>query len=348
MPNPTELQRRLANKLRKNVLQALLIMTAVAGVGFGVLNIRLNSWPLAMAEFGMSAYSLLLLYRLRGLESLQRVALLFLVPFFSVMMFALWVPGTSVTIFGWVLIIPIISHLLLGRHIGLAMSVLYMAIAAVLFWYRFQLSLEFTDPRSAANVAVIALCVLALSHVYELSRERSEQHLANTARTDFLTALDNRLGFSESFERERKRAQRSGHPLALVLMDLDHFKRINDRYGHDRGDTVLAHVAQQMAQRLRDTDALARLGGEEFGVLLANTDRRQALSVAQALCQAVASHPVEAGGQAIAVTLSAGVAMLGADGNDLASLYAAADKRLYQAKDAGRNRVQADSPPLSA
>ncbi|GAB3274197.1 GGDEF domain-containing protein [Parahaliea aestuarii] len=348
MPDPTELQRRLSNSLRKNVLQALLIMTAVSGVGFAILNIRLNSWPLALAELGMTIYSLFLLKRLRGVESLQRVAILFLIPFFSVMMFALWVPGTSVTIFGWVLVIPLISHLLLGRRTGLAMSLFYMTAASVLFWLRYQQAPELTDPRSLANVTVIAFCVLALSHIYELSRERSEAHLADTARTDFLTGLNNRLGFTEAFERERKRAQRGGSNLALLVMDLDHFKRVNDRYGHDCGDAVLVHVAQLMAERLRDTDDMARLGGEEFGVLLANTDKLQALKVAQALCDAVASQPVHTNGQAIAVTLSAGVATLGADGDDLASLYAAADERLYQAKDAGRNRVQADSRPLSA
>lgn len=337
--------KHVGKPLRKSVLLALLWLTAVSGIGFCALNISHNaSYVLAAAEAGMALYSFFLIYKLNDIEQLRRVTLLYLIPFFSVMMLALVVPNTSVTIFGWVLLIPIISHLLLGRRIGLIMSLFYMSVAAGIFWVQHHDDPALLDTRAIANVVVLSVCILACSHVYELSRERSEQYLALTARTDFLTGLNNRLGFSEAFGRERKRALRSGSGLAMLLIDLDHFKRINDRYGHDVGDLMLGHVADTLAGRLRDSDTLARLGGEEFGVLLVDTSPGQARDAAQALCEAVARRPLPYRGEAIPVTLSAGIAHLEHRDSTLESLYATADERLYRAKSAGRNRVE--GPPM--
>lgn len=339
---------RVGDTHRKPVLLALLWMTALAGILFGVLNVQSQLYILASAEFGMSLYSCVLIWRLRGIKHLRPVTLLFLIPFFSVMMLALLVPGTSVSIFGWVLLIPLLGHLLLGRKLGLAISLIYLGIAAVIFWAKSHGDPALIDPRSVANMVVLSVCILACSHVYELSRERSESYLALTARTDFLTGLNNRLGFTQDFERERKRAQRNNSSLAMVVVDLDHFKRINDHFGHDAGDALLCHVANTLADRLRDSDVLARLGGEEFGVLLTDTHLPQATAVAQALCDAVASRPLAYREETITVTLSAGVACLDGDSATLESLMAAADERLYQAKSAGRNRVVAAAPdPLT-
>lgn len=330
--------------LRKSVLLALLWLTALSGIGFGLLNIAHQSYTLAGAEVGMALYSFLLIARLKRIEQLRRVTILYLLPFFSVMMLALTVPGTSVTIFGWVLLIPILSHLLLGRRLGLVMSLAYMGIAAYIFWHQHHDDPALVDIRSIANMAVLSICVMACSHVYEFSRERSEQQLALAARTDFLTGLKNRLGFSEAFTRERKRAQRNGSDLAMVIIDLDHFKRINDRFGHEAGDAVLRHVANTLAQRLRDSDVLGRLGGEEFGALLVDTDLSKATAVAQALCDTVARTPLRHRGAEIPVTLSAGIADLEHGGDNLESLLSAADARLYRAKHSGRNQVVGAAP----
>lgn len=325
------------------MLLVLLWSTAFAGLMFGGMNFARESYLLAAGEVAMTLYSILLLFRLRRAADMASITLMYLLPFFSVMMLALTVPDTSVSIFGWVLLVPILSHLLLGRKLGIALSLLFLILAGVIFWLKFGDSPELMDARSVANMVVLSIVILGCSHAYELSRERSQARLAELARTDFLTGLDNRLGFTEAFERERKRALRDGTGLGLIIMDLDHFKSINDRYGHDGGDEVLCHVASLLSARLRETDVLCRLGGEELGVLLVKSSPRETVQVANMLCEAVAQSTLYHDKEFIRVTTSAGVASLGLDGSDLKALYDKADQRLYQAKNDGRNRVESGS-----
>jgi len=154
-----------------------------------------------------------------------------------------------------------------------------------------------------------------------------------------LTGLTNRIGLKETFERERKRAERENKPFSLLVLDLDHFKAINDDYGHEAGDLLLRRVADTLRQCLRATDLPARLGGEEFGVLLANTNTDQAASVSEKIRSQIEKLEVNFEGQTLSVTLSGGLATLGDDGDNLQSILREADNRMYEAKAAGRNRI---------
>jgi len=179
--------------------------------------------------------------------------------------------------------------------------------------------------------------------------EQQQGELLWLATRDALTGLYNRREFMELAERELKRAQRDGGATSAILADLDHFKAINDRYGHPAGDKVLAHVAQCLLGGVRATDLVARIGGEEFIVLLPRTDIDAAAGLADKLRQLLHQSPacIDRALQ-IPVTASFGVGCLPAGGEGtIAALYAAADKALYDAKRLGRDRVERVEPDAS-
>ena len=167
---------------------------------------------------------------------------------------------------------------------------------------------------------------------------------------DHLTSLANRRAFFEAAELELERAAHTPRPLALIVFDADHFKGINDRYGHPAGDRVLCDLANALRDTFRAVDTVARLGGEEFAVLLPSTGIEQAVLVADRLRAQVATRLVAADGAEIAYTVSAGIAVLDrgvADAGGIDALIKRADEALYLAKAQGRNRVAPWTPELS-
>lgn len=176
--------------------------------------------------------------------------------------------------------------------------------------------------------------------------EEANRMLKAISVTDALTGISNRRHFDDQLINEIKRAQRSGEPLGLLLIDIDHFKSVNDTYGHQVGDDVLRHIAQLLKSKMRrETDMLARYGGEEFCVLLPNTSPEGAHYVAEQLRETIASVPVLIPGQrTLNLTISIGVSALVPDTiEDREKLLAAADAAVYDAKNAGRNRTMVRS-----
>lgn len=170
-------------------------------------------------------------------------------------------------------------------------------------------------------------------------RKRLEQALSKMAKTDPLTGLANRAHFFEQGELERYRANRYGHPLAVLMIDIDYFKQVNDTYGHAVGDMVLVMVTRHCRQLLRSTDLMARIGGEEFAVLLSETDLEQAYALAERLRAETERQQVVFEGQNVFVTISIGVAQLQLDDSTFDAVLKRADNALYQAKKEGRNRA---------
>ena len=344
MDSYLESRKQLARPYRKAVLKSLLGLTLVAGLIFFTLNIQKQNYPLALAELGMAIYSVIIYVAIRRTRHLERWVMAYLLPFCITMMFALTTPRATSTVFAWVLLIPILSHLLLGRRLGLWVSGFFMTAAAIIFYVKYRNVPDMMSALPIANMGIMALTILAFSHIYEITREQSENRLLKLAQTDPLTGLANRARLNEAFDQQLKLSQREGTPVSLIALDIDHFKSVNDRFGHDAGDLALEHVAQIFQSRIRATDLASRMGGEEFVILLHNSSTAQAMKVAQKIRHALEQEPLDYQGQTIAMTLSGGVAELGQDGHDLRSLISHADRCLYKAKASGRNRIEQIQP----
>ena len=324
---------------RRSVLQLLLCVSAVFGFFFSMLNWQDNS-ALAMVEMMLAIYSLILLPFARNDHQQIKISLIFLVPLYSMMLYALTSPNSAETVYVWILVIPVLSHLLLGRWLGLVLSLIFMSIGAFLFIVRFHDNAAIFNLVATSNVMLAGVATLIFSHVYEVSRTRAHRKLLHLATTDSLTSLANRTRFLDVFERERNHAIRNGSDLTLLLLDLDHFKQVNDNHGHDVGDEVLKYVSATISHRLRKTDLACRLGGEEFGVLLPGASLERAISIAETIRKNIADVPYTRADKLIALSVSIGVSEYGQDGRDLESLYAVADGHLYRAKACGRNRIR--------
>ncbi|MFO1271478.1 MAG: GGDEF domain-containing protein [Rubrivivax sp.] len=169
---------------------------------------------------------------------------------------------------------------------------------------------------------------------------RTVNVLRHLSRHDGLTGVLNRRAFEEALRDEWLRARRGGGAFSVVLLDLDHFKQVNDRLGHQAGDLALAHAAQQLKAVARGSDLVARYGGEEFALVLPDVDAEGAAAAAQRLLQRLRSTPLKVGEAELVVTASAGVAQCSsADADDHEALRRA-DAALYRAKAEGRDRVQ--------
>jgi two-component system, cell cycle response regulator len=175
---------------------------------------------------------------------------------------------------------------------------------------------------------------------YALKLGETLEALRRLATRDELTGLLNRREYDRVLAEEEDRAERFGNTLALVIVDLDRFKSVNDLHGHPAGDAVLREAGRRIGGVIRTVDRAARIGGEEFALILVQTDRLAALEVAKRAIIAVSNEPIRIGpGHSISVTASAGVAELPGDASEAGQLFAAADKALYTAKAQGRNRA---------
>lgn len=158
------------------------------------------------------------------------------------------------------------------------------------------------------------------------------------ATSDVLTGIYNRRGFEDSAERAIRNAQRQRQPLAVVVADIDNFKTINDRHGHDAGDRALCHFASRLERLVRRGDLVGRIGGEEFALLLVNTRARNAVEVVERIRRDIAAMPVD-GAAGVSMTASFGVTDLRPGDISLAALLSRADRALYRSKVDGRDRV---------
>ena len=236
---------------------------------------------------------------------------------------------------GWtVLALPIGAHLL----------------QALLGLVRIGLTLQSNEPAtnlmaaSQGHVAAImlnSLAAMALAFGFlALHAGDLLEALEQQAATDPLTGLANRRGFDRALATEWERHQRRGSPLAVMVIDIDHFKQINDTHGHAAGDAALRHLGQVLRQHLRPYDLSGRLGGEEFCVVEADTDLEGARRSAERLRQSDLVYGHGPQGQPLSMTISMGVALARADDQSPHDAIRRADAALYRAKQSGRNRVE--------
>lgn len=170
------------------------------------------------------------------------------------------------------------------------------------------------------------------------------QKLHIQATRDHLTGVWNRAAIMDYLQKELERGARQGVCTSVIVADLDHFKRVNDTYGHPTGDEVLQEAARRMSRILRGYDRIGRYGGEEFLITASGCDWSQAMALAERICSSISAEPVNSQSGKIPMTVSLGVAIGYGQGEDAGVLIAAADEALYRAKKAGRNRVELSSP----
>lgn len=192
-------------------------------------------------------------------------------------------------------------------------------------------------------MGVNAVTAIAVAAVVQ-ERKRLEATLAHLADHDSLTDVLTRRRFQEELAQQLAHSQRYGTPGAVLFVDLDNFKSVNDRLGHGVGDQILVNAARSLRTRLRDSDFLGRLGGDEFAVLLPWADGAQAQAVAAQLLQTIASDRTVVGGAAIGIAASIGIALIPEHGRTVEEVLAHADEAMFQAKAAGRNHMRVYTP----
>lgn len=235
----------------------------------------------------------------------------------------------------WFPMVYLMAFNLLGRRQALRFSLTYLAMGllAGAIGLLSSPSLNVSSTNTALQFALSNIAYLSLLYLFAyLRRHYAQMH--QMAHTDALTSLTNRRAMQINLDNELERARRYNRPFAVLLADLDHFKRVNDTYGHSVGDQVLREVAGRLLQHLRESDILARWGGEEFLILAPESDLQQAHRLAQRLLEAIRETPMSG----VHVTLSLGVACY-REGDTIAAILSRADEAMYRAKTAGRNQV---------
>ncbi|MCK7460345.1 sensor domain-containing diguanylate cyclase [Idiomarina aminovorans] len=177
------------------------------------------------------------------------------------------------------------------------------------------------------------------THIDITHQKELELQLLKLSRIDSLTGLANRRYFIEQVERTIARAERASSKLSLLIIDIDLFKQINDKFGHQVGDEVLEKLARIMSERIRSSDFIARIGGEEFAVLLPNTSLNAAAVLAEELKEAINTQPIQVQEGQLNVSVTIGLSTLSDKTPNWSLLYSSADKALFQGKKQGRNRV---------
>ena len=326
---------------RRDVLRVLTLITFLGSIFFGVLNFYRGLYTLAGFELVFGLFSIIMWRIIPTTVNFTRCVLAYVIPAFLLIIYALFTPQTSDSMFVWILTIPLISYLLMGRKQGFWVSVVFIILGIVAYHWRFmgngddfKLNLVVS-----INISLSSILIMSIAHVYEVNREKNENRLLELAGTDKLTGLANRMKLDERFQHFSSLAKRHQLNFIIVLFDLDFFKKINDQHGHSVGDKALCFVADFLKNNIRESDFLARFGGEEFLLLMTSSDIHAAHKHIDLIRENLSQSPFISNTNPITVTLSAGLATYGIDGTSLDALMNKADDRLYIAKNNGRNCI---------
>lgn len=250
----------------------------------------------------------------------------------------------------WIPVIYVFAFTLTSHKTSLVLSLVMLAVFTTICLP--YLSHHATQPYGNFTIQMLVVSAVLIAALYFLSSYQQRlqvaqltvDELAHLANTDELTHLPNRRLLAERIESELVRFARYGRAFTVILLDIDHFKLVNDRFGHDVGDQVLVALAERVRTSLRDVDLLGRWGGEEFIIILPEAGLQEGLPIAQALCASVAARPLFGDH---AITISCGVAEV-RPGDTADSLFHRADAAMYVAKRKGRNRAECMAPADAA
>ena len=329
---------------QRSLMRMVFITTGLTLGVFCVLQFMAGNLLLSALELLVTGLLFWGAWRITGVRRLMPWIYAYLLPTFCFLLYIIVIPGASKTAFVWVYIIPVLSYLLLGRKRGSLLALPFVVGACLLYVYTYPVSRTPEGLIDLGNAIFCGLLLIVFVHLYETRRAAAHQQLQRMARTDALTGVASRGSFQQSLEQSLRESERNQSKLVLVLLDVDHFKAVNDQYGHDAGDQALRHICNSLSKRLRATDTLGRLGGEEFGLLLRNTDRTGAEPLVEALRLQINSTPLAYGEHSIPLSVTLGLAEWPLDGRSLEQLYRTADRRLYRGKEQGRDQLVSRDP----
>lgn len=332
------------NDFRRPALVALLLFAMAFLAWHTVLEFRFGLKLLAGIELALGPYFALILYLNWRRPYSTRLALSFVVPLLTVVLIAMAHVDTPPNVFIWVFLMPVLSYSLLGRRMGFVVSLVGTLLALLAYLYKYAGVPEHTHVLALSDSLICLFSIWVAMDLYERNRERTTGELQRLATTDALTGLQNRRQLETVFTHLAAAADRQGHALGVVVVDLDHFKQINDRWGHHAGDAVLVHAAGLLRDHLRKSDWAFRIGGEEFCLLLPIASRHAGGAIAESMRRRIAERPCDIEGQTIPLSASIGLSVYPDDARAFEQLLSVADERMYRAKQQGRNRVVADGP----
>jgi diguanylate cyclase (GGDEF)-like protein len=315
--------------------------TASTLMVFSLLQFLVGNFLLASFELSSGLLLLLCAWRFPKLRKPLLVVYLLLLGMFSFLLYVIAMQGASPVAFVWIYIIPVLSYLMVGRVGGAALSIPFACLGAFFYLRQHLGELDAAGWIDVMNAVLCGTLIIMFMHVYEGRRAAAYRELQRMARTDALTGVASRGCFEQALAQSIVEAERNGNSLVLVILDVDHFKAVNDRWGHEAGDKALRHICDLLGERLRASDTLGRLGGEEFGLLLRNTNRASAEPLVEQLREQISDSPLDYRHTLIELSATFGLAEWPSDGKTVDELYRCVDRRLYRGKAAGRNQVVA-------
>ncbi|WP_323750096.1 GGDEF domain-containing protein [Marinobacter sp.] len=332
---------------RRSLARVMFWVTGLAFMVFAGLQL-FSGYPwVTVAEVIIGSLSFLGAVKINHTPYLERWVYGYLLTLFSIFIGIMLLPNVSMAAFVWVLMMPALAYLLLGRREGMMLSVPFMLLGCAVYYFYLG-TLGTADAMiDLLNMVLCGGLMQVFMHMYEARREEAEQRLIEVAQTDALTGLANRGNFQSTLTRTIAESERSNTAFVLVMMDLDHFKVVNDTLGHDAGDFVLQEIGKCLRERLRTTDFVGRLGGEEFGLILRDVQPTAAYELIEELRQRIAGRKLSYGDSDINVTASFGMAQWPENGRQADILFSVADQHLYRGKRAGRNQVVSSFAELS-
>lgn len=331
-----------------------LMLFVVPTVLFVWFDYQLNgtSWPFygfVAMRLAIAGYSLWLIVALRRPQNRRLLEWqLLLWTLCGITAFALNALGRPPEFFGHYVfevfaLMLFFSAMPMQPRAQLAVGITYLAVALpILFLYKKPPTAVYTTNTAAVMLLTVISGYLIARRIrdYRVAALLAQYKLEHQARTDALTGIANRRAFLDAAQQELSRVNRKESPLTVLMLDIDHFKKVNDRFGHDVGDDLLAAFARRIEKGLRRYDQFARLGGEEFAVMLPGCNLEQAVATAERLRSAIGSEPFAVRGNVVPMTVSIGVGIMHEFETSINGVLTRADNALYSAKDNGRDRVE--------
>lgn len=328
-----------ADRHQRKLLRIVLAVLFVFSLLIGGLNIvYFSSYQVASFNFISATSSMLIGFYFHRCQNLKLASwLLIATVLFNLSFFIVSAKAAAYSVI-WITVLPPLAFFLLGRRAGSWVTgIAFAAVIGYLIYFLPELPALRLSIGAILNISEVLIILWLLFRFYESSRQAAFAELGRLSMVDKLTGVYNRSKLDDLLEYHIQLTSRALQPLVVALIDIDHFKQVNDHYGHLQGDAVLQQVAGALNSRLRATDGFGRWGGEEFLLICPNTTLAEGLNLAEALRSHI-EQSVKLDGQP--VTLSVGVTAVSATTTP-ADVIRYADAALYQAKNSGRNCVVA-------